>query len=164
MSQPQKQKPLSIQQILVFHEQRLKQLDEMLKSMNLEKSEEQQKEKVAEDNIIRRMAMNQGNFNNELQKFANRVSKVEQLLIDVTFQLSEMKKSMVPNEEEKITLEVKEITEEAKEEVKEEVKEEAKEEVKQEVKEEIKEQLEKKTEESNTSDEKEKTEEKTEEK
>ena len=83
MSQPQNQqkKPLSVQQILVFHETRLKQLDEMLKTVTVEKSQEQQQAKIKEDNIIRKMAMNQGNFNNELQNFANRVSKVEQLLV-----------------------------------------------------------------------------------
>ena len=124
MSQ-QKQQPLSVQQILLFHETRLKQLDETLKTMTDATKSVDREQEMKENTILKTMAMNQRNFNAELEKFANRVTKVEQLLIDVSVELSKLKNltsTSVPVEKEEVTLEVVEKPEDVKETVQEEVK------------------------------------------
>lgn len=124
MSQ-QKQQPLSVQQILLFHETRLKQLDETLKTMTDATKSVDREQEMKENTILKTMAMNQRNFNAELEKFANRVTKVEQLLIDVSVELSKLKNltsTSATVEKEEVTLEVVEKTEDVKETVQEEVK------------------------------------------
>ena len=130
MSQ-QKQQPLSVQQILLFHETRLKQLDETLKTLTESEKTASKEQTLKENNVLKTMAMNQRTFNGELEKFANRVTKVEQLLIDVSVELSKLKNLTAtteqPAELEEVTLEVVEKVENIKEEVKVAVQEELKE-------------------------------------
>ena len=130
MSQ-QKQQPLSVQQILLFHETRLKQLDETLKMMTESEKTATKEQTLKENNVLKTMAMNQRTFNGELEKFANRVTKVEQLLIDVSVELSKLKNLTTTTEQsaelEEVTLEVVEKIENIKEEVKVAVQEELKE-------------------------------------
>ena len=121
MSQ-QKQQPLSVQQILLFHETRLKQLDETLNKLTESETNATKEQTMKENNVLKTMAMNQRNFNGELEKFANRVTKVEQLLIDVSVELSKLKNLIVTTEQpadiEEVTLEVVEQAENVKDEVK----------------------------------------------
>jgi len=121
MSQ-QKQQPLSVQQILLFHETRLKHLDGILNKLTEGETNATKEQTMKENNVLKTMVMNQRNFNGELEKFANRVTKVEQLLIDVSVELSTLKNLSLTREQhsdiEEVTLEVVEKVENVNDEVK----------------------------------------------
>lgn len=98
MATQQKPRPVNVQQILLFHETRLKNVDETLKEL-VEFKEEQTKDgslkEQRDSNVIKTMAMNQNNFNKTLQEFSERISKVQDLFIDIQHELKNLKEGNV---------------------------------------------------------------------
>jgi len=96
MASQQTNKQVNVQQILLFHETRLKNVDEILKDLIKFKDSQNKGESLKEQrdsNTVKTMAMNQNNFNKTLHEFSERVSKVEQLLIDIKFETKALKET-----------------------------------------------------------------------
>ena len=119
MATQQKPRPVNVQQILLFHETRLKNVDETLKDL-VQFKESQTKDgslkEQRDSNVIKTMAMNQNNFNKTLQEFSERISKVQDLFIDIQHELKKLKEGNVvvsPSQESKpVVKESKPVVEE----------------------------------------------------
>lgn len=98
MASQQKPRPVNVQQVLLFHETRLKNVDETLKELVDFKDSQTENESLKEQrdsNVIKTMAMNQNNFNKTLQEFSQRISKVQDLFIDIQHELKNLKQENV---------------------------------------------------------------------
>jgi hypothetical protein len=121
MATQQKPRPVNVQQILLFHETRLKNVDETLKELVDFKESQTNNESLKEQrdsNVIKTMAMNQNNFNKTLQEFSERISKVQDLFIDIQHELKNLKEGNVvvsPSQETKPVVEESKPSEEAEE-------------------------------------------------
>ena len=121
MATQQKPRPVNVQQILLFHETRLKNVDETLKELVDFKESQTTNESLKEQrdsNVIKTMAMNQNNFNKTLQEFSQRISKVQDLFIDIQHELKNLKEGNVvvsPSQETKPVVEESKPSEEAEE-------------------------------------------------
>lgn len=94
MASQQNPRPVNVQQVLLFHETRLKNVDETLKELVDFKESQTNNESLKEQrdsNVIKTMAMNQNNFNKKLQEFSERISKVQDLFIDIQHELKNLK-------------------------------------------------------------------------
>ena len=118
MATQQKPRPVNVQQVLLFHETRLKNVDETLKEL-VDFKESQTKDgslkEQRDSNVIKTMAMNQNNFNKTLQEFSERISKVQDLFIDIQHELKKLKEGNVvvsPSQESKPVVEGKEPSKE----------------------------------------------------
>jgi hypothetical protein len=121
MATQQKPRPVNVQQILLFHETRLKNVDETLKELVDFKESQTNNGSLKEQrdsNVIKTMAMNQNNFNKTLQEFSQRISKVQDLFIDIQHELKNLKEGNVvvsPSQETKPVVEESKPSEEAEE-------------------------------------------------
>lgn len=98
MASQEKPRPVNVQQVLLFHETRLKNVDETLKELVDFKDSQTKNESLKEQrdsNVIKTMAMNQNNFNKTLQEFSQRISKVQDLFIDIQHELKNLKQENV---------------------------------------------------------------------
>lgn len=98
MASQQNSRPVNVQQVLLFHETRLKNVDETLKELVDFKDSQTENESLKEQrdsNVIKTMAMNQNNFNKTLQEFSQRISKVQDLFIDIQHELKNLKQENV---------------------------------------------------------------------
>ena len=94
MASQQNSRPVNVQQVLLFHETRLKNVDETLKELVDFKESQTENESLTEQrdsNVIKTMAMNQNNFNKTLQEFSERISKVQDLFVDIQHELKNLK-------------------------------------------------------------------------
>lgn len=121
MASQQKPRPVNVQQVLLFHETRLKNVDETLKELVDFKDSQTENESLKEQrdsNVIKTMAMNQNNFNKTLQEFSQRISKVQDLFIDIQHELKNLKQENVvvsTSQERKPKVEEPEVEEPKKE-------------------------------------------------
>lgn len=121
MASQQNSRPVNVQQVLLFHETRLKNVDETLKELVDFKDSQTENESLKEQrdsNVIKTMAMNQNNFNKTLQEFSQRISKVQDLFIDIQHELKNLKQENVvvsTSQERKPKLEEPEVEEPKKE-------------------------------------------------
>jgi ABC-type transporter Mla subunit MlaD len=121
MASQEKPRPVNVQQVLLFHETRLKNVDETLKELVDFKDSQTENESLKEQrdsNVIKTMAMNQNNFNKTLQEFSERISKVQDLFIDIQHELKNLKQENVvvsTSQERKPKVEEPEVEEPKKE-------------------------------------------------
>ena len=121
MASQQNSRPVNVQQVLLFHETRLKNVDETLKELVDFKDSQTENESLKEQrdsNVIKTMAMNQNNFNKTLQEFSQRISKVQDLFIDIQHELKNLKQENVvvsTSQERKPKVEEPEVEEPKKE-------------------------------------------------
>ena len=114
MSQRQQSKVTrSVKDILVSHEERLQQISQQLQisgGFNTSRvSDSQLTVKLQQsDELQRKLMANQRTFNNSLQLLNGRLSKVEQLLVELTLDLKNLKKEQVNN----VSLTIQEETQE----------------------------------------------------
>lgn len=113
MSKNQANVQRSVKDILVSHEERIQTILKQLGQgsvadnrsvQNVEKKQHQQ------DELSKKMMMNQRTFNNSLQLLNGRLSKVEQLLVEVSLDIRTLKKRVLS--ENNIHLDISEKTDE----------------------------------------------------
>lgn len=135
MAQPKNKITRSVKDILVSHEQRLQQLGELLESGrgNVQSKGTQVSQEVSvklknSEALQQKLMANQRTFNSSLQQLNGRTSKLEQLLVELSVDIRNLKKKI--ENKDNVTLEIVDSkTEETQTEETQTVKEEVQEEI-----------------------------------
>ena len=117
MAQSKSKVTRSVKDILVSHEQRLQQLGELLESGqgNVQSKGTQVSQEVSiklknSEELQKKFMINQRTFNNSLQQLNGRTSKLEQLLVELSVDIRNLKKKLETKDN--VTLEIVDSKEE----------------------------------------------------